>query len=349
MKIVKTSFAREKELLQQKLLRIPAIENLEIRSDCSDGFVVSVELLQGERFSIRVYAMDRAYPKQVQALQEKATANVTCRGHLIIAPYVSNETSRLCQENEIGYLDFSGNGYFSFGTVYFLEKGNPNQYPEKRDRKSIFKSSSIVSSAILRTLLAEPQKTWRLKYLAESVGCSIGQVSKVKDYLCEQLWADMSKEGVMLTNPKAILDVWSEQYAKYDEPVGEWYPCYTLAPIPQFEIRLKELRERNAIDCYLTGLSGGARYAPVVRYNRIHLLLPLEHLDEFMENMECKKVESGANVMVQAITREDLLIDSRTIQGYQVASPVQVYLDCMNLKGRGEEMADAVYRKEFIG
>lgn len=49
------------------------IEYLEIRSDCSDGFVATVDLLQGKQFSIRAYAIDRAYSKQAQALLEKET------------------------------------------------------------------------------------------------------------------------------------------------------------------------------------------------------------------------------------------------------------------------------------
>ena len=31
-----------------------------------------------------------------------------------------------------------------------------------------------------------------------------------------------------------------------------------------------------------------------------------------------------------------------------VVSPLQIYLDCMQIKGRGEEMAEAVLRKEIL-
>ena len=39
--------------------------------------------------------------------------------------------------------------------------------------------------------------------------------------------------------------------------------------------------------------------------------------------------------------------DERIIRSERVASPVQVVLDCMNIKGRGEEMARAVFEKEI--
>jgi hypothetical protein len=35
------------------------------------------------------------------------------------------------------------------------------------------------------------------------------------------------------------------------------------------------------------------------------------------------------------------------IKNCPVASPVQVFLDCMSLKGRGEEIAEAILDKEI--
>ena len=37
------------------------------------------------------------------------------------------------------------------------------------------------------------------------------------------------------------------------------------------------------------------------------------------------------------------------VRGFEsrVASPVQVFLDCMEMKGRGEEMAETVFSKEI--
>lgn len=49
--------------------------------------------------------------------------------------------------------------------------------------KSYHKEQEI-SSLILREIFYDVSKTWKLKYLSEKVGCSIGQVSKVKDFLC---------------------------------------------------------------------------------------------------------------------------------------------------------------------
>ena len=97
----------------------------------------------------------------------------------------------------------------------------------------------------------------------------------------------------------------------------------------------------------MTGFSGGVRYTPVVRYNKAQIIVRPEDYKEFVIQSECKEVETGANISVIIANDDDLLLDSRSIEGYMVASPVQIYLDCMQNKGRGEEMAEAILKKEI--
>jgi len=98
---------------------------------------------------------------------------------------------------------------------------------------------------------------------------------------------------------------------------------------------------------YLSGFAGGVRYAPVVRYNKIHLMVRERDLNGFLEAAACKQVDSGANVQIHVLPSDEMLHDARIIKNQQVASPVQVYLDCMRLKGRGEEIAEAILTKEI--
>ena len=61
-----------------------------------------------------------------------------------------------------------------------------------------------------------------------------------------------------------------------------------------------------------------------------------------------KEVDGGANVILFPVEHESCVKDSRIINGDVVVSPVQAYLDCMSLKGRGEELAEAILRKEIL-
>ena len=53
-------------------------------------------------------------------------------------------------------------------------------------------------------------------------------------------------------------------------------------------------------------------------------------------------------MVIYSLENDCYIKDFRVIDAMAVASPVQIYLDCMQLKGRGEEMAEAVLRKEIL-
>lgn len=341
---MKQNFIMERELLLKKILRIPVISNCEVREITADGFQIDLEFTDKKHVLICVHVMKNAYPKQVKKITDEFQGTDKGCSLAIVAPYISDETGKLCRENHLGYFDFSGNCFLCLHSLYISENGNPNRNAVKYKAGNIFRTSSEVSSLILRELFLDLKRPRKLKHLADSVGCSIGQVSKVKDYLCEQLWAEMTLDGLQIIKPKEVLHAWSAQYVI---PTASIHPCYTLDTIPLFEGHLKKLQSENDIEYYLTGFSGGVRYAPVVRYNRVHLLLPLEDYSDFLFFSGCKEVDSGANVLVHTVTQKDFFKDARIVNGIQIASPVQVYLDCMQLKGRGEEMAQAIYEKEI--
>lgn len=102
------------------------------------------------------------------------------------------------------------------------------------------------------------------------------------------------------------------------------------------------------IDSYLTGLSGGVRYTPVVRYNKVHVYIAPEDIQEAIRYLDMKEVNSGSNVVIFPLENDSYIKDYRVIGDSAVVSPLQIYLDCMQIKGRGEEMADAVLKKEIL-
>ncbi len=104
-------------------------------------------------------------------------------------------------------------GYFDLlGTVGLLDiqftcqnGGNKNLQPKQNSAVSVFGRSSRVSSLILRELFADLTKAWKLKHLSEKVNCSIGQVSKVMDFLVKNAWAVKTSEGYAKFEPESVL------------------------------------------------------------------------------------------------------------------------------------------------
>lgn len=339
--IVKANCEVEKRFLIDKLLRIPVIEKCECISHVENEFWLSVQYGNGVKKIIRVVVYETLTPmtikKSVASMKEAAKGGYS----MVMAPFISEKSEKICIENGIGYADLSGNILLSFDTLYISEKGNLNKFSKKKEASNIFCASSTKTLLILRKMLADVERVWKIKDLAVEVGCSIGMVSRVKDKLCEQLWAEMTYDGLRLIDSRGLLEAWSQVY---NQSAPKMIPCYTLEALPKFEKQIKKLYDEHGIESCLTGLAGGTRYAPVVRYNRVHVLVGNGDADRFIEYSGCKCVESGANVMLIE-ANPDQMNGMREINGDFVASPVQVFLDCMQIKGRGAEMADAIFEK----
>ena len=163
--------------------------------------------------------------------------------------------------------------------------------------------------------------------------------------LVENAWVEKLPDGYKVIDPESLLLEWSRDYGKKEITS---YACYSLDNISVIEERLKKLKIDMGIDSYLTGLSGGVRYTPVVRYNKIHVYIAPEDIQEAIRYLDLKEVNSGSNVVIFPLENDSYIKDYRVIDESAVVSPLQIYLDCMQIKGRGEEMAEAVLRKEIL-
>ena len=331
------------ECVENKFLKLPNIQKYEVVSRTEDGFIASVEMDDGYEFQINACILNRVFPSTAIKLIEKQ--NQSQAVNILVAPYISERTAQICEDNGIGYFDYAGNCWFVGHSIYLSEKGNKNPRPKEQRSVSIFERGAVVSSCILRELFADVTKTWKLKYLSEKVNCSIGQVSKLMKVLVENAWVEKFTDGYKVIDPESLLLEWSKDYGKKEITS---YACYSLDNISVIEKRLKKLKIDTGIDSFLTGLSGGVRYTPVVRYNKVHVYIAPADIQEAIRYLDMKEVNSGSNVVIFPLENGSYTKDYRVIDGSVVVSPLQIYLDCMQIKGRGEEMAEAVLKKEIL-
>lgn len=317
--------------------------NLPVISECTVGSdnIATLKLRNEEEIKIRLLISPDGYPKQIKEVISGMFYDMYC---VILAPYITEQTAEICKKAEVGFLDMAGNCYIACKSLYVEIKGNKNDNMPTRAIKSVFERSSVVSSVILRIMLEDTGRTWKLKELAQAAGCSIGQVSKVKDFLLKQMYIAQNSEGISVIDPKALMKDWAKVYSDKGE---ERIQCYSLLPLKDIEERISKMKADTGIECLLSGFSGGVRYQPVVRYQKVHVLIDADDLDDAINYLELKKVDSGANVIFIVMYNKCVELNSRTIKNSPVASPVQVYLDCMSLKGRGEEIAEAILNKEI--
>lgn len=58
------------------------------------------------------------------------------------------------------------------------------------------------------------------------------------------------------------------------------------------------MKRDMGIDYYLTGFSGGVRYAPVVGYIKVHVYIAPEDILEAAAYMELKEVWGGGHIVI---------------------------------------------------
>jgi len=251
------------------------------------------------------------------------------------APYISPEAAAVCKEAGIGYLDLAGNCLLSFETVYVHREGKPNSRVQRRDLRSLY---SPKAERILRVLLSRPQHSWKTEALAEAAQVSFGQVSNVKKLLADREWLAPNEGGIRLNNPGAVLDEWAEQYRFRRNQVVDYY---ALIEVAECEVQLAEACQRQGMRYALAAFSAAARLAPAVRYPRAVAYVDGDP-DSLADSLGWKPVTSGANVSLLVPYDEGVFFDSREMDGTQLVTPVQIYLDLQNYRSRGQEAAQAI-------
>jgi hypothetical protein len=197
------------------------------------------------------------------------------------------------------------------------------------------------ASRILRVLLNDPKTVWKVERLAAEADVSLGLVSKVKALLRDREWIREQVDGLALIEPEAVLQEWSQTYRFTKNDVRDFY---SLKSIPEIEAQIADVLTHRSVEFAFTGFSGAARLAPFVRYQRV-----MAYVDDFQEDLilllGLKKVTSGANVSLLIPYDQGVFYGTRQVDGIVVASPVQIYLDLVGYRGRGEEAAKELFQQ----
>jgi len=327
--------------LKQRLGKVPYVQIGDIRKEPEGGVRIdfTVELTaSGMKQVLAVEVKRTGQPKAARAavnsLMRWLSLNPGAYG-IFMAPYITPQTAEICSQDGIGYMDFAGNCRLTFGGVYIEQSGNPNPLSEKRDLRSIY---SPKAARILRVILNNPQRNWKMQELAREAAVSLGQTANVKKLLDARELIEKKDNGFVLREPFTLLSEWSRNYVFRKNRARDFY---SLKSIPDIEAEIAEVCERNKITYALTGFSGAARFTSAVRYQRVMAFVDAEE-DQLLKLFEFKEVSSGANVTLLIPYDAGVYYGVTTKEGTRVVSPVQLYLDLTGFKGRGEEAANAL-------
>ncbi|MDY6953131.1 MAG: type IV toxin-antitoxin system AbiEi family antitoxin [Thermodesulfobacteriota bacterium] len=319
-------------------LRIEEMKKEPFRDEVGPDFLFRLTLAHGEQQELVVEVKTNGQPRLA-----REAANQLWRYRdsypeaygVFIAPYISPKAAEICIQEDIGYADLSGNCRLHFGQVYIEREGKPNAFAEKRDLRTLY---SPKAERVLRVLLNHPKRPWKIAELAAEAQVSLGQVSNVKKLLNDREWIHTQRGGFGLDEPGELLKEWAENYS-FRKNLARGF--YSLKGVPEIEADLAQACRRKGLVFALTSFSGAARMAPAVRYQTV-----VAYIDEVGEDLApllgLKEVTTGANVSLVSPYDRGILYGAREVEGIQVASPIQIYLDLRSFRGRGEEAAQAL-------
>lgn len=264
--------------------------------------------------------------------------------HMLIAPFISEASSKLLRDNKLSFLDLCGNCYVLTRRMVIQISGKPNHYIDRREKRNYFSKTASAASAIMRTMLDDPDKMWKVKELSEATGKALGSVSNVKAFLRDRDWLEEQGQSFRIKNTRELLREWSRDYLKRDSIVKEYY---SLDSVPVLEDSISRWSLAHDQDAVLAGFSAAARYTPTVRYNRINVYVKEQSLYEFVKDLELEPVQAGGNVIVTIPHDDTPCMFFRTINLSPVSSPVQTVIDLYGMPNRGEEAADAIINKIY--
>ncbi len=333
---------KAREALSSCLSRVPFLKIEQIKSQTSKetirpDFLVKLALPKGEKYlvvEIKANGQPRLAREAVNQILRYRDLFPGSYG-IFLAPYISPKAGEICRQEGIGYMDLAGNCYLCFDAVYIEQEGRPNVFKEKRDLRSLY---SPKAERMLRVLLNNQKKPWKIKDLVNEAQVSLGQVSNVKKLLMDREWIQTEMSGFVLSEPEELLREWAENYSFRRNQVRDYY---SLKSVAEIESGLAEICNRKALEYALTGFSGAARLSPTVRYQRGMAYIE-ENDDDLLSQLGLKEVTSGANLSLLSPYDNGVFYGRRIIDGIRIASPVQVYLDLFGFRGRGEEAANAL-------
>ena len=216
---------------------MPAIKTEDIKLDASGpdpGIDMVAEInVSGKRHTLVFQWKYNSQPRHVRTalLQLREYDSRLGKGTtpILMAPYLSPEGQALCRESEVGFLGLAGNARIVFNGV-FIERIVGNKPPAvRRELRSIFKPKA---AQILRVMLHNPRRTWRVIELADAADVSLGHVSNVRTALLDREWARVLPDGLSLSEPDKLLDAWRDAY---ESPVGRRLRFYTALHGSTFE------------------------------------------------------------------------------------------------------------------
>ena len=340
------------QALRLLLEQVPAISlydvgHEEFESDHEVDIVAHLDV-SGRRHALFCEVKSNGQPRHVRTallqLRNYMAHHAQDATPVFIAPYLSPDAQALCREQDVGFLDLEGNARLVFDSVFIERQVASKPAADRRELRSLFKPKS---AQVLRVMLRDPHHAWRVTDLALAAGVSLGHVSNVRVALLDREWAQVSEQGLFLSDPDALLDEWRDAY---EPPAGKRMTFYTTLHGSAFEEAARQaLRpDGKTGQAAFASFSAAHWLAPYGRTGTQYFYADEADLERLQSTLKLSGISRGENVVITLLKDPGLFRDTEEpAPGAICTSPVQTYLDLSNAGERGREAAEHLRREKL--
>ena len=260
------------------------------------------------------------------------------------AVYIGPQSARILKDNSLGYVDLSGNCYLAFDQVLIEKEGKRNVRPSTRPLRSLFAPRA---TRVVRVLLAEPTRPWRLEELAKAAEVSLGHSHNVVKRLEDLRWVERDHgQRIHLGKPADLLQAWCESYnVRSNEITSYFVPERVSRKLMTDVARAAAAEGRRYAFTLGAGLS---LVAPQPRLTALHCYL--EGDPASLASALGLRPTAEADGALHVLTPYDPGVFYGTLEkaGLKVVSVPQLYADLVHADRRGAEQAEHL-RREAMG
>jgi hypothetical protein len=328
------------EALTRRLPRNWAVEKQASASDVEAADLVIKSPNSGSQALVIVEVKSDVAPRDVDALiggpWRRWRRQMGNQPILLVAPYIGPRVRELLTEENISYLDLTGNARISLDYPgVFIETEGARQDPRSTKPRSAVRGAK--AGAVVRVLVdATPPYTGA--DIARAANVNEGYLSRILDTLLAEGLIDRERAGVTRVDWPAMLQRRARALDLF-RPVGT-HRYVARHGTSELVDRLRSRPTAGRRPPTVTGSFAAARIAPVAA----PALLVLYTMDPLVlaDELELLPAEAGADTVL--IRPENDIAFARAARegGMAWAAPSQVAIDCLAGSGRMPSEGEAL-------
>jgi hypothetical protein len=286
-------------------------------------------------------------PRQIRAAVTRLTEirrELPAAWPLATAVYIGPQSARILRNHNLGYLDLSGNCYLAFENVLIEKEGKRNVRPSTRPLRSLYAPRA---TRVVRMLLTDPGRAWRLEELARAAGVSLGHTHNVVRRLEELAWVERDdRQRFRLTKPADLLEGWGESYTYRANEISSYF--VPERPSRKFMTELARAAEAAGRRYAFTLNAGASLVASIPRHPLIHCYVDGD--PAAVASTLGLRPASEADGALHLLAPYDPGVFTGLLEkgGLNVVCLPQLYVDLLHYERKGPEQAEHL-RREAMG